>query len=89
MGKVVAEATVSLDGYIAGPNESGFEHLFAWFAGGDFEFPLRIADAQATRGQPGGQESRLAACFSARSSASQWSTLEEGLTVAGAARRAV
>jgi hypothetical protein len=28
MGKVVAGATVSLDGYIAGPNESGFEHLF-------------------------------------------------------------
>jgi hypothetical protein len=27
MGKVVAGATVSLDGYIAGPNESGFEHL--------------------------------------------------------------
>jgi len=39
MGKVVAGATVSLDGYVAGPNESGFEHLFAWFAGGDFEFP--------------------------------------------------
>jgi len=39
MGKVMAEATVSLDGYIAGPNESGFEHLFAWFDGGDHEFP--------------------------------------------------
>jgi dihydrofolate reductase len=39
MGKVLAGATVSLDGYIAGPNESGFEHLFAWFAGGDFEYP--------------------------------------------------
>jgi hypothetical protein len=26
MGKVVAGGTVSLDGYIAGPNESGFEH---------------------------------------------------------------
>jgi dihydrofolate reductase len=39
VGKVVAGATVSLDGYIAGPNESGFEHLFAWFAGGDVEFP--------------------------------------------------
>jgi hypothetical protein len=29
MGKVVAWATVSLDGYIAGPSESGLEHLFA------------------------------------------------------------
>lgn len=39
MGKVVAGATVSLDGYVAGPNESGFEHLFAWFAGGNLELP--------------------------------------------------
>jgi hypothetical protein len=31
--------TVSLDGYIAGPNGSGFEHLFAWFAGGDRTIP--------------------------------------------------
>ena len=38
MGKVVASAAVSLDGYIAGPNDTGFEHLFAWFAGGDHEF---------------------------------------------------
>jgi dihydrofolate reductase len=39
-GKVVTAATVSLDGYIAGPNETGFEHLFAYFAGGDFEIPM-------------------------------------------------
>ena len=38
MGRVVASAAVSLDGYIAGPNETGFEHLFAWFADGDHEF---------------------------------------------------
>jgi dihydrofolate reductase len=36
--KVVTSAAVSLDGYIAGPNETGFEHLFSWFAGGDFEY---------------------------------------------------
>jgi hypothetical protein len=36
---VVVEATVSLDGFIAGPNESGSERLFAWFAGGDMTFP--------------------------------------------------
>jgi dihydrofolate reductase len=40
MGKVVAGGTVSLDGFIAGPNNSGFEHLFAWFdAAGGREFP--------------------------------------------------
>jgi dihydrofolate reductase len=39
MGKVTVNATVSLDGYVAGPDETGFEHLFAWFDGGDLEFP--------------------------------------------------
>jgi dihydrofolate reductase len=39
MDKVVTGASVSLDGYIAGPNETGFEHLFAWYGGGDIEFP--------------------------------------------------
>lgn len=39
MGKVLTGASVSLDGYIAGPNESGFEHLFAWYGAGDVEFP--------------------------------------------------
>ena len=42
MGKVATAAAVSLDGYIAGPNETGFDHLFAWFDGGDFE--VRTAD---------------------------------------------
>jgi dihydrofolate reductase len=31
VGRVVAGGTVSLDGFIAGPDGSGFEHLFAWF----------------------------------------------------------
>lgn len=39
MGRVLTGASVSLDGFIAGPNESGFEHLFAWYGGGDVEFP--------------------------------------------------
>ena len=30
MVNVVTGASVSLDGYIAGPEETGFEHLFAW-----------------------------------------------------------
>ena len=52
MGKVVAGATVSLDGYIAGPNESGFEHLFAWFAGGDFELPSVDPNFHARLSEP-------------------------------------
>ena len=39
MGKVLTGGSVSLDGFIAGPGESGFEHLFAWYGGGDREFP--------------------------------------------------
>jgi dihydrofolate reductase len=38
-GKVMTGASVSLDGFIAGPNESGFEHLFAWYSAGELEFP--------------------------------------------------
>jgi dihydrofolate reductase len=45
MGKVTVSGTVSLDGYIAGPDETGFEHLFAWFAGGNIEFPSVNPDA--------------------------------------------
>jgi dihydrofolate reductase len=52
MGKVVAGASVSLDGYIAGPHESGFEHLFAWFAGGDFRFPSADPDVQYRMTEP-------------------------------------
>ncbi len=52
MGKVVAGATVSLDGYIAGPNDSGLEHLFAWFAGGDIEFPSVNPDMQFRLTEP-------------------------------------
>ena len=39
MGKVVTGASMSLDGYIAGPNETGFEHLFAWMNEGEVAFP--------------------------------------------------
>jgi hypothetical protein len=41
MSKVFAQASVSLDGYIAGPGESGFEHLFAWCTAGEVERPHR------------------------------------------------
>lgn len=39
MGKVTMGATVSLDGYIAGPDGTGSDLLFAWFDGGDHEIP--------------------------------------------------
>lgn len=30
---------MSLDGYIAGPGDSGFDHLFQWYGNGDVEIP--------------------------------------------------
>ncbi|MGV9664032.1 dihydrofolate reductase family protein [Nocardia niigatensis] len=39
MSKVVTGASMSLDGYIAGPGESGFEHLFAWYQSGSVPIP--------------------------------------------------
>jgi dihydrofolate reductase len=38
MGRILTGASVSLDGYIAGPGESGFEQLFAWYDAGDIPF---------------------------------------------------
>jgi dihydrofolate reductase len=40
MGKVAAGATMSLDGYIAGPEDSGFDLLFKWYGAGDVEVPM-------------------------------------------------
>jgi dihydrofolate reductase len=37
MGLVTTSASMSLDGYISGPAESGFEHLFAWHRNGTVE----------------------------------------------------
>ena len=39
MGKVYTGASMSLDGYIAGPAETGFEHLFAWLGNGEVAVP--------------------------------------------------
>ena len=39
MTKVYTGASMSLDGYVAGPQESGFEHLFEWYRNGDVEIP--------------------------------------------------
>lgn len=39
MSKVYTGASMSLDGYISGPGESGFEHLFKWYDNGDVAVP--------------------------------------------------
>jgi dihydrofolate reductase len=40
MGKVSAGATMSLDGFIAGPQDSGFDLLFKWYGAGDVDVPM-------------------------------------------------
>jgi dihydrofolate reductase len=54
MTKVSTGASMSLDGYIAGPGETGFEHLFKWYGNGEVEVPttqpemtLRMSPASA------------------------------------------
>jgi dihydrofolate reductase len=53
MSTVFTSASVSVDGFISGPDESGFEHLFAWHHAGEVrlssalesvEFELSSAD---------------------------------------------
>ena len=39
MGKVIAEFTMSLDGFIAGPNDD-IRRLFGWYSSGDTEFSV-------------------------------------------------
>jgi dihydrofolate reductase len=39
MSKVFTGASMSLDGYIAGPDETGFEQLFKWYGNGDVVVP--------------------------------------------------
>ena len=44
MTRVFAQASVSLDGYIAGPGGTGFDRLFAWCTAGHVETPTRQPD---------------------------------------------
>ena len=39
MTTVYSGASMSIDGYISGPGETGFEHLFQWYGNGDVEVP--------------------------------------------------
>jgi dihydrofolate reductase len=44
MSKVTTGASMSIDGYIAGPNESGFDKLFQWYGNGEVARPTAHAD---------------------------------------------
>jgi len=44
MSKVYTGATMSIDGYISGPDESGFDHLFQWYGSGDVEMTTTHED---------------------------------------------
>jgi dihydrofolate reductase len=44
MTKVYTGASMSLDGYISGPDESGFDQLFKWYRNGDVEVPTAMPD---------------------------------------------
>ncbi len=44
MSNVYTGASMSLDGYISGPGESGFEHLFKWYGNGDVAVPTTKPD---------------------------------------------
>jgi dihydrofolate reductase len=44
MSKVYTGASMSLDGYVSGPDETGFDHLFKWYGSGDVEVPTADPD---------------------------------------------
>jgi dihydrofolate reductase len=73
MGKVSAGATMSLDGFIAGPNDSGFDLLFKWYAAGDVEVPM----PDATAGVPASRVSAATAELMRREQA-EWGALVVG-----------
>jgi dihydrofolate reductase len=52
MGKVFTGGTMSIDGYIAGPNESGFDLLFQWYGNGDVEIPTASPNVPPLRLSP-------------------------------------
>lgn len=44
-GKITTGFSMSLDGFIAGPDED-FQYLFAWMAGGDTEYTIKIGEKE-------------------------------------------
>ena len=49
MSKVITGATMSLDGFIAGPDDSGFDLLFQWYGNGDVEIGSASPDVPPSR----------------------------------------
>ena len=41
MTKIYTGASMSLDGYVSGPEVTGFDRLFAWYGEGEIEIPTR------------------------------------------------
>jgi dihydrofolate reductase len=73
MSKVSAGATMSLDGFIAGPQDSGFDLLFKWYGAGDVEVPM----PDSTAGVPPPHVSAASAELMRREQAS-WGALVVG-----------
>lgn len=73
MGKVSAAATMSLDGFIAGPNDTGFDLLFKWYGAGDVEVPM----PDSTAGVPASRVAPATAELMRREQAS-WGALVVG-----------
>ena len=44
-GKVTTGFSMSLDGFVAGPNED-FQHLFAWMTSGDTDYTVTIGEKE-------------------------------------------
>ncbi|GAA1948831.1 dihydrofolate reductase family protein [Amycolatopsis minnesotensis] len=72
MGKVFTQASVSLDGYISGPGQSGFDRLFAWCTAGPVATPTAVPDrltyrtSEATARYLRELQDRLGACVVGR-----------------------
>ena len=52
MGKITTDATMSIDGYLAGPGDSGFDLLFHWNGNGDVETPTGNPTTPSVRPPP-------------------------------------
>jgi dihydrofolate reductase len=73
MGKVSAGATMSLDGFIAGPHDTGFDLLFRWYSAGHVEVPM----PDSTAGVPPSRVSAASAELMRQEQAS-WGALVVG-----------
>jgi dihydrofolate reductase len=73
MGKVSAGATMSLDGFIAGPHDTGFDMLFKWYGAGDVEVPM----PDSTAGVPASRVNQASAELM-REEQAKWGALVVG-----------